>query len=95
MRMKKRVRVRSVTSTRYIDWMMDCFPASYHENHYPEKLSINYAKEILPGKKIRLLRTKNGREEYDFEGKDVGENVSHFKGRIGFALQNSGRLRYN
>ncbi len=79
---------KHVTSTRYIDWMLDAFPAEYHAAHYPEKLSINYAKEILPEKNIRLMQKQAGPEEYEFEGKDVEGGANHFKGRIRFALQN-------
>jgi acyl-ACP thioesterase len=45
-----------VTSSRYIDWMMDTFESSFHKENYPTELSINFLRETKPGHSIRLTR---------------------------------------
>lgn len=73
-----------VTSTRYIDWMMDTFPIDFHINNYPKKLSVNYIKETLPGNKI-IIRSKQIKEkEYYFEGVGADNSKISFRGRIEF-----------
>ena len=39
---------RHVTSTRYVDWMMDTFTIDFHKNHFPKKISINLGSKCLP-----------------------------------------------
>lgn len=45
-----------VTSSRYIDWMMNTFESSFHKENYPTELSINFLRETKPGHSIRLTR---------------------------------------
>lgn len=75
---------KHVTSTRYIDWMMDTFSTDFHKDNYPKGLSINYLKEIMPGEKIRFLRTKNKSGEYSFEGINLNNSKTSFRGKINF-----------
>jgi len=75
---------KHVTSTRYIDWMMDTFPIDFHKHNYPEKLSVNYVKETLPGQKISIKRSEIKKNEYIFEGVDNKSLKTSFRGRIDF-----------
>ena len=47
---------KHVTSSRYVDWMMDSFSAEFHEANYPKKIALNYMKEVKLGEKIELIR---------------------------------------
>ncbi|MGM0530101.1 MAG: acyl-[acyl-carrier-protein] thioesterase [Bacteroidota bacterium] len=73
-----------VTSTRYIDWMMDTFPPEFHRDHYPQRLSVNYLKETKPLEVINILRSQTEKACYSFEGINEGADTTAFRGRIIF-----------
>jgi acyl-ACP thioesterase len=75
---------RHVTSTRYIDWMMDSFPIDFHLSNYPYKISMNYLKETMPGETIKILRKETGEKQYSFEGINMTGDSSAFRGKIDF-----------
>jgi medium-chain acyl-[acyl-carrier-protein] hydrolase len=74
---------KHVTSTRYIDWMIDTLPIDFLRTHYPTKFSVNYMKETMPGETIRIIRNQEGNKYY-FEGFNVGKNTTAFRGYIEF-----------
>lgn len=73
---------KHVTSTRYIDWMMDSFSLSFHEKNYPHSMEVNYLKETLPREKIGLFRGKSGSGEHLFEGQNLTSGTVAFRGRL-------------
>lgn len=75
---------RHVTSTRYVDWMMDTYSIDFHKNHYPKKLSINFMKETLPGDSINIVRSSLNGLEYSFEGTNHAQKTVAFRGKIDF-----------
>ncbi|MFP4526834.1 MAG: acyl-[acyl-carrier-protein] thioesterase [Bacteroidales bacterium] len=75
---------RHVTSTRYIDWMMDTFSIEFHEKNYPYSLSINYMKETRPKEIIHLYRTEKENQKFLFEGVNAGADTTAFRGKIDF-----------
>lgn len=75
---------KHVTSTRYIDWMMDTFSPEFHGDHYPQRLSVNYLKEARPLETIRVLRSQISENQYAFEGINLGVNTTAFRGKIEF-----------
>jgi acyl-ACP thioesterase len=75
---------RHVTSTRYIDWMMDTFAVDFHSKHFPKKISVNFMKETLPGDSISLIRNKTDGSQYCFEGTNVHHKTVAFRGKIDF-----------
>ena len=75
---------KHVTSTRYIDWMMDSFPLEFHKINYPKKLSINFLKETMLGDKIILKREKISDTEYVFEGFNQTQNTFAYRAKINF-----------
>ncbi|MFO8234132.1 MAG: thioesterase [Bacteroidales bacterium] len=75
---------KHVTSTRYVDWMMDTFSPYFHANKYPEKLSVNYIKETGPQEQILLKRSKDGQCSYNFEGLNQEADTEAFRGKIDF-----------
>lgn len=77
---------RHVTSTRYIDWMMDSFELDFHKNKYPNELQINYMKETLPGEQILLNHFSDKTLNHSFSGKNTTNNIESFRGKIDFRI---------
>lgn len=73
-----------VTSTRYIDWMMNTFSVEFHKSHFPKKLSVNFMKETLPGDSINIIRSSNKDSAYSFEGTNHDHKTVAFRGKIDF-----------
>ncbi len=73
-----------VTSTRYIDWMMDSFPVDFHRRHYPVEYLVNHQKETMPGDSLLLRRTDCGNQTFCFEGTSLEKGTTAFRGRIRF-----------
>lgn len=75
---------RHVTSTRYVDWMMDTLPIDFHKNHYPKRLSINFMKETLPGDSLTIIRKSVDGIQNCFEGTNHAHKTVAFRGKIDF-----------
>ena len=75
---------KHVTSTRYIDWMMDTFGLEFNFSHYPKRISINYLKETMPNETIILTRNEPSPGQYHFEGINKSADSGAFRGRIDF-----------
>ncbi|MGE4289591.1 MAG: acyl-[acyl-carrier-protein] thioesterase [Salinivirgaceae bacterium] len=75
---------KHVTSSRYVDWMMDTFPLDFHQNHYPKKLLINYNKETLPGEQLKLIRHENEPGSFQFEGINRQSNSGAYRSQLIF-----------
>ncbi|NOX18091.1 MAG: hypothetical protein GXO87_07400 [Chlorobi bacterium] len=75
---------KHVTTTRYVDAMMDAFSADFHEKNYPERLSLNFIKETRIGEKIKIIKTETENKKFFFEGKKADGNIVAFRGRIDF-----------
>jgi len=72
---------KHVTSTRYIDWMMDMIPGEFHEANYPQKLSINYLRETMPDE-ILQIRWLQKDKQHLFEGINLKHETVAFRGKI-------------
>jgi len=75
---------KHVTSSRYIDWMMDTFPPEFHRKNYPKRLSVNYVKETMPETDIEILKKMENQTDYYFMGRQSESLKTSFKGRIKF-----------
>ena len=75
---------KHVTSTRYVDWMLDTFTFDFHKNHYPKKLSVNFMKETLPGDAISIVRGSQNGLQFNFEGTNHDHKTVAFRGKIDF-----------
>ncbi|MBS3806065.1 MAG: hypothetical protein KGY60_01050 [Bacteroidales bacterium] len=75
---------RHVTSTRYIDWMMDTFSFDFHGKHYPRHLSVNYMKETRPRETLRMYRDQEDETTYQFEGIHATTGKPSFRGKVDF-----------
>jgi len=74
---------RHVTSTRYVDWMMDSYSVDFHKTNYPKLLSINFMKETLPGDSLSIIRN-NHDSQFSFEGTNLLQKTVAFRGKIEF-----------
>lgn len=75
---------KHVTSTRYIDWMMDTIPVEYHQENYPKRLSVNYMKETMPGEQISLNYHQAETNRFQFEGINTQRNSTAVRGLVHF-----------
>jgi acyl-ACP thioesterase len=74
---------KHVTSTRYIDWMIDTLPLDLLQNKYPKSISVNYMRETMLGDNIQLVKKQEG-NLFHFEGINTTKNTVAFRGAIGF-----------
>lgn len=75
---------KHVTSTRYVDWMMDSFQTDFHKHNYPKQACINFTKETQPHQEIMLKRDESETLIFDFEGIHSGIETVAFRGQITF-----------
>lgn len=75
---------KHVTSTRYIDWIMDTFSKEFHEKNYPKKLSVNYLKETMLGQSIAINKQNNENNEFLIDGVNLQNQKTVFKAKINF-----------
>ena len=47
-------RNRHMNNTRYLDWIADLLPISFHEGHYLSDCTICYLQELLPGQTLQF-----------------------------------------
>ena len=73
-----------VTSSRYLDWMMDTFPVEFHQQHVPVKVSINYLNETRLGETIKLSKNTTDGKIFVFEGFNNEKEKISFRGKIEF-----------
>lgn len=80
---------RHVTSTRYIDWMIDSLPTQFLLEAYPAKLTINYLKETMLGDTVSIRSGSTDDATFLFEGYNQTQQTTAFRGLIEFRKQNS------
>ena len=75
---------KHVTSSRYIDWMVDKLPVDVLTCQYPVGLSVNYLKEIVLGETTRLTVSSEPDGTFQFEGVGAAGERPSFRGKILF-----------
>lgn len=73
-----------VTTTKYLDWIMDTFEPQFHKEMYVNEISINFMKEILTGEQIKILRSLINKDSYRFEGSIDSKLKSSFRAQVSF-----------
>ncbi|MDP4281989.1 MAG: thioesterase [Bacteroidota bacterium] len=73
-----------VASSRYIDWMMDTFSIEFHQNNFPQKVTVNFLSETKLHDVIQLMRNTDDGKVFDFEGFNTTRNTIAFRGKIEF-----------
>lgn len=71
-----------VTSTRYLDWMIDTFDIEFLKENYPKKISVNYIRETMPNETIEITREEISEKHFIFEGKNKTAETIAFRGII-------------
>lgn len=75
---------KHLTSTRYVDWMMDSIPTDFHKDNYAKELSVNFLKETLPEERIKVFKSQNSAGDFLFSGIKPDKDQVAVLGRIGF-----------
>lgn len=75
---------RHVTSTRYIDWIVDTLPLVVLTGGYPQKYSINYLKETMLGEEVSIKCNAKYKGCYEFEGVNIGAMQAAFRMNVEF-----------
>jgi len=73
-----------VTTTRYIDWIMDSFSLKFHSEHFPKKISVNFLSEIKPNEKLQLFKNKIDNTIFHFEGLNLKSKKQAYRSEIMF-----------
>jgi medium-chain acyl-[acyl-carrier-protein] hydrolase len=45
-----------LNNSRYVDFIMDCFPLKEHENYHTSSIEVNYINEALPGDTLIIMK---------------------------------------
>ena len=70
-----------LNNSKYVDYIMDCFPVDDHKNHTIRTIDLNFNQEALPGDTITLLKdiTKVNEKFIYIEGINQTNNSVVFK----------------
>ncbi|RLL47128.1 acyl-ACP thioesterase [Oceanobacillus piezotolerans] len=64
-----------LNNSKYIDFMMDCFPIEDHMKSSPKRLEVNFVNEVLPGETIILHKDTSMIEEKRLYIEGINENT--------------------
>lgn len=73
-----------INNSRYIDYIMDCFPVESHKQYMIKTLEVNYIREAFPGDTLLLCREipHNGGDTVFIEGLNEEDGKPYFRARI-------------
>lgn len=74
-----------INNSRYIDYIMDCFPVESHKKYSLRSIEVNYIKEAFPGDTLVLYRDAPAAGQdmtYYIEGVNEADGRPSFKARI-------------
>ncbi len=73
-----------LNNSKYVDYIMDCFPIHEHVNHTIKSIDLNFNHEALPGDTITLSKDTSAFHEnlIYIEGKSQTDNRVVFKSQI-------------
>lgn len=77
---------RHLTTTRYVDWMFDCFDLDFLRQYRYNELVLNFIKEIPYGSKVGINRYSPANDNsYHFEFIAPESSLVFFRGMAGFS----------
>lgn len=78
-----------INNSRYIDYIMDCFPVESHKKYRLKAIEVNYIKEAFPGDTMVLYRdiSEAASDMVYIEGVNESDGKPSFKARIETALR--------
>ncbi len=70
-----------LNNSKYVDFLMDCFPVEAHMKSSLKTLEVNFVNEMLPGETIVLFKDTSKRDEnlYYIEGMNENSSRTVFK----------------
>jgi acyl-ACP thioesterase len=70
-----------LNNSKYVDFLMDCFPVKDHMENRVKSLEVNFVNEVLPGETIVLYKDTSKRDEnrYYIEGMNENSRRTVFK----------------
>lgn len=73
-----------LNNSKYVDYIMDCFPVEEHKNHTIKSIDLNFNQEALPGDSITLFKDISSLEEHliYIEGVSLTGNNVVFKSLV-------------
>ena len=75
---------KHVTSTRYVDWMIDMLPTDFLGDNYPKGISLNYLKETMLGEQVRMTYSEGKDGALLFEGVNITRDIPCIRGKLIF-----------
>lgn len=75
---------KHLTTTRYIELMVDCFSMGFHQKNYPSKITVNFLKESKPEEEIKIFKNQLNEKSFHFEGINLTNNLPSFRAEITF-----------
>ncbi|MGD9492047.1 MAG: acyl-[acyl-carrier-protein] thioesterase [Bacteroidales bacterium] len=73
-----------VTSTRYLEWVMNALPADFQRQHVFEKFIVNYIRETLPGERIQTKYQWPELKTFNFEAQHQSSGNAAFRSVVVF-----------
>ncbi|MGC3977560.1 MAG: thioesterase [Paludibacteraceae bacterium] len=58
---------RHVNTTRYLQWMSDCFSLDFHQSHQLKRFDINFMSELVYNEQVKVLKEKLSENEFKIE----------------------------
>jgi acyl-ACP thioesterase len=73
-----------LNNSKYVDYIMDCFPVAEHKKHSLRSVDLNFMHEALPGDTLILLKdvSKAGEGIIYIEGVNEKDNHAVFRSRL-------------
>jgi len=73
-----------LNNSKYIDYIMDCFPYENHQVYTVESIEVNFIKEALPGDTLTLLKDLTDIDDLTIyiEGVETVSQATAFKARV-------------
>jgi medium-chain acyl-[acyl-carrier-protein] hydrolase len=75
-----------MNNTRYLDWVCDLLPSSFHRNHGLKEFTVGYLAESREGQVLKLLRSQPGQGQIQLEAQreQEGKTERVFAARLDF-----------
>lgn len=74
-----------LTTTRYIDWMLDTLDMAFHEKKFCIEIIMNFIKEVPFGEEVSIYRYRSAPDEiYSFEFQSMDRKQIFFRGQLRF-----------
>ncbi len=73
-----------VNNNRFIEWMADAFDAEWYRSRRIHDMVIHFMNELHAGDSIEILRVQTGKDLWQVEGHNAGNNQAVFRGQVLF-----------